>query len=63
MRVKMGGGVQSLGAPPPPRHCLFPWKRKVHLRLKQMRKEVKTPVKGGTCEVFPVLRGGPGLWL
>lgn len=61
MRVKMEGGMQSLGDPP--RHCLFPWKRKDHLCLEQMRKEVKTPVKGGTCEVFPVLRGALGLCL
>lgn len=55
MRVKTQGGMHSLGAPLPPRHCLFPQKGKVHLLLEQMRKQVKTPVKGGTCVVFPVL--------
>lgn len=63
MRVKMERGAQSLGAPLPPRHCLFPWKQKVRLCLQQRRKEVKTPVTGGMCEDSLVLRGVLGLCL
>lgn len=45
MKVRMVVGMRDHEAPPPPRHCLFPWKRMVHLRLEQTKKEETTPVR------------------